>query len=63
MAHQAELNTRVDITAVLRRITTPTLLVSGSQGLIVPPHHQRELADTRTPRAHRTLDTADAPVG
>ncbi|MFF8653072.1 alpha/beta fold hydrolase [Streptomyces huasconensis] len=44
MARQSELNVRVDIAGTLGRITAPTLVVSGSQDLIVPPHHQRKLA-------------------
>ncbi|MFF4605725.1 alpha/beta fold hydrolase [Streptomyces sp. NPDC001339] len=43
MARQAELNTRVDITGALARITAPSLVVAGSQDLVVPPHHQKEL--------------------
>ncbi|MFF3766309.1 alpha/beta fold hydrolase [Streptomyces sp. NPDC001922] len=60
MARQAELNTRVDITAALARITAPTLVVSGSQDLIVPPHHQKELVDAIPGARHKVLDGGHA---
>lgn len=60
MARQSELNTRVDITATLARITAPTLVVSGSQDLIVPTHHQKELADAIAGARYVVLDSGHA---
>lgn len=60
MARQADLNARVDITAALARITAPTLVVSGSQDLIVPPHHQRQLADAIAGARYLELDGGHA---
>ncbi|WP_258017653.1 alpha/beta fold hydrolase [Streptomyces noursei] len=60
MTRQSELNTRVDISAALARITAPTLVVSGSQDLIVPPHHQRELADAIAGARYVVLDSGHA---
>ncbi|MFI7102275.1 alpha/beta fold hydrolase [Streptomyces sp. NPDC050161] len=60
MARQSELNTRVDISAALARITAPTLVVSGSQDLIVPPHHQKELANAITGARYILLDGGHA---
>ncbi|MFJ9417743.1 alpha/beta fold hydrolase [Streptomyces sp. NPDC101227] len=60
MARQSELNTRVDITAALARITAPTLVVSGSQDLIVPPHHQKELASSIAGARYLALDSGHA---
>ncbi|MCP2261505.1 Pimeloyl-ACP methyl ester carboxylesterase [Streptoalloteichus tenebrarius] len=42
---QTEADIAVDITSALPRITAPTLVVASADDRIVPPHHQRELAD------------------
>ncbi|MBG0829222.1 alpha/beta fold hydrolase [Planomonospora sp. ID67723] len=42
---QARADIDVDITASLSRITAPTLIISSRDDRIVPPHHQRELAE------------------
>jgi pimeloyl-ACP methyl ester carboxylesterase len=41
---QIELDGRVDIKALLPLVQAPTLVIAGSHDLIVPTHHQRELA-------------------
>ncbi len=43
-ARQAELDTRVDLTAQLPRITTPTLVLGATHDQMVPVHHARALA-------------------
>jgi pimeloyl-ACP methyl ester carboxylesterase len=41
---QIELDGRVDIKALLPLVQAPTLVIAGTHDLIVPTHHQRELA-------------------
>ncbi|MEV8319590.1 alpha/beta fold hydrolase [Streptomyces sp. NPDC059900] len=55
MARQCALNARVDITADLERISAPTLVVAGSHDLIVPRHHQRQLAQAIPSAAYLEL--------
>ncbi|GLX00770.1 alpha/beta hydrolase [Microtetraspora sp. NBRC 16547] len=43
---QARADIDVDITALLPKITAPTLIISSAHDRIVPPHHQRELAES-----------------
>lgn len=43
-ARQAELNTRVDLTAQLGRIAVPTLVLGAAEDQMVPVHHSRSLA-------------------
>ncbi|MEV5574014.1 alpha/beta hydrolase [Spirillospora sp. NPDC052269] len=42
---QVETDLTVDITALLPRITAPTVIISSLDDRIVPPHHQRHLAE------------------
>ncbi|MFC4911366.1 alpha/beta fold hydrolase [Actinomadura gamaensis] len=42
---QIETDRTVDITALLPRITAPTVIISSADDRIVPPHHQRALAE------------------
>ncbi|WP_026416157.1 alpha/beta fold hydrolase [Actinomadura oligospora] len=42
---QIETDLTVDITALLPEITAPTVILSSSDDRVVPPHHQRHLAE------------------
>ncbi|MCP2341909.1 alpha/beta fold hydrolase [Actinomadura rupiterrae] len=42
---QVEADRAVDITALLPRITAPTVIISSADDRIVPPHHQRAVAE------------------
>ncbi|MFF5205171.1 alpha/beta fold hydrolase [Streptosporangium sp. NPDC000396] len=42
---QIELDSRVDISSMLQEIKAPTMILASAHDLIVPPHHQREMAD------------------
>ncbi|MFE5581184.1 alpha/beta fold hydrolase [Kitasatospora sp. NPDC056531] len=42
---QIELDTRIDLRDAVGRVTAPTLVVASADDQIIPPHHQRELAD------------------
>ncbi|MET9292560.1 alpha/beta hydrolase [Streptomyces sp. NPDC003077] len=44
MARQVEVNLRLDLTDRLSRVTAPTLVIAGIHDVIVPPHHQEEMA-------------------
>ncbi|MGW4892623.1 alpha/beta fold hydrolase [Kitasatospora sp. NPDC004240] len=43
-ARQARADAEVDLTALLPRVTAPTVILSGTDDRIVPPYHQREVA-------------------
>ncbi|MFF4158790.1 alpha/beta fold hydrolase [Streptomyces sp. NPDC001678] len=42
---QIELDARIDLRDAVGRVTAPTLVVASADDRILPPHHQRELAD------------------
>ncbi|GAA4224302.1 pimeloyl-ACP methyl ester carboxylesterase [Streptosporangium album] len=57
---QIELDARVDISRMLQEITAPTMVLAGTHDLIVPPHHQRELADRVAGAVYREVDAGHA---
>jgi pimeloyl-ACP methyl ester carboxylesterase len=42
---QLDLDSRVDLSVVLSEVRAPTLVLASAQDQVVPPRHQRELAD------------------
>ncbi|MGW4650470.1 alpha/beta fold hydrolase [Kitasatospora sp. NPDC004289] len=41
---QMELDARIDLRDAVGRVTAPALVLASADDLIIPPHHQRELA-------------------
>ncbi|MEV0599847.1 alpha/beta hydrolase [Streptomyces sp. NPDC050315] len=60
MARQIEVDLQLDITDRLHRISSPTLVIAGTHDVIVPPHHQSELAELIP---HAQLVTLDCGHG
>ncbi|MDP9864054.1 MULTISPECIES: alpha/beta fold hydrolase [Streptosporangium] len=57
---QIELDARVDISPMLQRIKAPAMFLAGAHDLIVPPRHQRELADRVYGAGYREVEGGHA---
>ncbi|MCP2168068.1 alpha/beta fold hydrolase [Goodfellowiella coeruleoviolacea] len=59
-ARQCEFDRTVDIAALLPDITAPTLVVAAGQDQMVPPHHQRAMAEAISGARYVAVDAGHA---
>lgn len=54
-AGQIDLDGHIDISGLLSRVTAPTLVLASADDQILPPHHQRTLAESIAGAAYREV--------